>query len=139
MFELFRQAAKPLMLALSLALTGCAAEAVQSEGQAQRLHHLVVVWLKQSGDAGLRQRYIDESKVLAKLPGVLAYDAGVPAAVQRGRSSKAVDASYDVAIASVFENQQAFEAFLKHPEYARIAQEVLRPLVERYQVYDFVE
>lgn len=124
----------PLMLAFLF--VGCAANPIEPE---HRLHHLVVVWLKQPGDAGLRQRYIDESKPLAALPGVLAYDVGSPAPVKRRHSRAALDESYDVAIASVFENQAAFEAFLQNPTYGRIAREVLRPMVEKYQVYDFVE
>lgn len=126
-----------LVVILAGLLTGCAT--MQDRNPEPRLHHLVVVWLKQSGNETLRQQYITQSKPLAQLPGVLAYDAGKPASVKRGRANAAVDESYDVAISSVFENPQAFEAFLKNPEYGRIAQHVLRPLVDRYQVYDFIE
>lgn len=134
--------ARLLPMVLAVVLAGCAAAQTESPNGAdapRRVHHLVVVWLKQPGEESLRQRYIDESKALAKLPGVLAYDAGTPARIQRGHASSALDESYDVAITGVFENQPAFEAFLRHPEYTRVAREVLRPLVERYRVYDFVE
>lgn len=125
-----------LLILSAVFLSGCASAPIEPQ---PRLHHLVVVWLKQPGDASLRQRYIDESKALAKLPGVLAYDVGTPAQAKQRRGSAALDESYDVAIAGVFENQSAFEAFLQHPEYGRVAREVLRPMVERYRVYDFVE
>ena len=105
----------------------------------RRLHHLVIVWLKQPGNADIKQRYIEASKQLGKLPGVLAYDVGIPASITSRRSRSALDESYDVAIAGVFESQQAYEAFLQNPEYARVAQQVLRPLVDKYQVYDFIE
>ncbi|QPK65527.1 Dabb family protein [Methylomonas sp. LL1] len=118
-------------------LAGCAT--MQRAESRHRLHHLVVIWLKQPGDEKLRQQYIAESKPLSQLPGVLAYDVGTPAAVKRSHASSALDQSYDVAIASVFESQQAFEAFLKNPEYGRIAKDVLRPLVDRYTVYDFID
>jgi hypothetical protein len=120
-------------------LAGCATTQKEPNAMSHRLHHVVVIWLKQSGDADLRQRYINESKPLARLPGVLAYDVGTPASIKRRHTSSALDESYDVAIASVFESPQAFEAFLKNPEYGRIAQQVLRPWVDKYQVYDFVE
>jgi heme-degrading monooxygenase HmoA len=50
-----------------------------------------------------------------------------------------LDESYDVAVASRFESQEAFEAFLKHPDYQKVAQDVLKPLVDRYKIYEFVE
>lgn len=123
-------------------MAGCAVLPAQSEVQtetSQRLHHVVIVWLKESGDQRVRQRYIDASRQLSHLPGVLSYEAGAPAVMPQRRASKALDGSYDVAVASVFESQQAFAEFLKNPEYVHIAQELLRPLVEKYQVYDFVQ
>lgn len=130
-----------LIVMLAIIFAGCASTQPSPENAYQssrKLHHLVIVWLKQPGDETLRQRYIDESKPLAKLSGVLAYDIGAPAKIKRSHTSTALDESYDLAIASVFESQQAFETFLKNPEYGRVAQEVLRPLVAKYQVYDFL-
>lgn len=118
-------------------LAGCAS--TPTAEPAPRLHHLVVVWLKQPGDAQLRNHYIQASQPLAKLPGVLAYDVGTPATIQRAHASKALDDSYDVAVSAVYESPEAFAAFLQDPEYQRIAKEVLRPLVDKYKVYDFVE
>ncbi len=137
-----QQVLTALLFMITVALTGCASAPsnTQSEYQsAGTLHHLVIIWLKQPGDAAVRQRYIEASKPLAQLPGVLSYEVGVPATIKRSHANAAVNESYDVAIASVFESPQAYEAFLKNPQYAQIAQGVLRPLVEKYQVYDFVE
>jgi quinol monooxygenase YgiN len=120
--------------------TGCAYNAKPDQhAQNRKVHHLVIVWLKQAGDEKLRQQYIQDSAGLAKLPGVLAYAVGTPAAINRGRSNAALDESYDVAVSSVYESQQAYEAFLKNPEYLRVAQQLLRPLVDKYKVYDFIE
>lgn len=131
-----------IMLLLGL-LTACASTENELNkidyATEHRLHHVVVIWLKQSDDNDVRQRYIEQSKPLAKLPGVLAYDVGTPASIKRRHTSAALDESYDVAVASVFESPQAFEMFLKNPEYGRIAQQVLRPLVDKYKVYDFVD
>lgn len=137
-----QQVLTALLFMITVTLTGCASTPsnTQSESQsAGTLHHLVIIWLKQPGDATVRQRYIEASKPLAQLPGVLSYEVGVPATIKRSHANAAVNESYDVAIASVFESPQAYEAFLKNPQYAQIAQGVLRPLVEKYQVYDFVE
>ena len=52
----------------------------QAENKTQRkAHHVVIVWLKQHGNANARRQYIKASKRLAKLPGVLSYSIGTPA------------------------------------------------------------
>lgn len=133
---------KPLICLLLVALlaVGCAQTVPPRAGEAgARLHHVAVVWLKQSGNEQLRQQYIAASRPLARLPGVVAYDAGTPAAVSRSRPNAALDDSYDVAVSAVFESRQAYEQFLKDPEYLRLAQQVLRPLVEKYKLYEFTE
>lgn len=123
---------------LALLLNACATVPKSDQPSiANRLHHVVIIWLKQTGDTSARQQYIEASQAVARLPGVVSYELGTPAAIKR-RNSRAADESYDVAVDSVFESQQAYEVFLKNPEYARIAQDVLRPMVEKYQVYDFI-
>lgn len=111
----------------------------EQDESVHKIHHLVIIWLKQAGDDKVRQQYIEESKGLSRLPGVIAYDIGAPAVISRGRANPALDESYDLAISSSYESRQAYEEFLKNPEYLRVAQQVLKPLVDRYQVYDFVE
>lgn len=129
-----------LVIVLALGGTSHASEAqAESDSDDRKIHHLVVVWLKQAGDEKMRQQYIEESRRLADLPGVLAYDVGTPAVIQRGHVNAALDESYDVAVSSVYESREAYEAFLKNPAYLRVAQQVLRPLVDKYKVYDFSE
>ncbi|ANE56196.1 Dabb family protein [Methylomonas sp. DH-1] len=128
-----------LTLAAWLA-AGCSQPVQPQTGEAGgRMHHVAVVWLKQPGDPQARQRYIEASRPLARLPGVVAYDAGTPAAVRRSRANAALDESYDVAVSAVFESRQAYQQFLHDPEYLRVAQQVLRPLVEKYKLYEFAE
>ncbi len=114
------------------------AQSTAETGQ-HKIQHVVIVWLKQPGDAEVQQQYIAASKPLAALPGVLSYTVGAPANIKRERANPALDESYDLAVSSSFENQQAYEEFLKNPDYVKVAMEVLRPLVDRYRVYDFVE
>jgi quinol monooxygenase YgiN len=132
----------PVALAclLTFSGTGCSYNAKSDHhAQNRKVHHLVIVWLKQAGDEKLRQQYIQDSEGLAKLPGVLAYAVGTPAPINRGRVNAAVDESYDLAVSGVYESQQAYEAFLQNPDYLRVAQQLLRPLVDKYKVYDFIE
>ena len=123
-----------LMLVSNPGMAQTTADAVQ-----HKIQHVVIVWLKQHGDVEIQQQYIAASKPLAALPGVTSYLVGLPANIKRERPNPALDESYDLAVSSSFENQQAYQEFLKNPEYVKVAMEILRPLVDRYRVYDFVE
>ena len=110
-----------------------------TDADQHKIQHVVIVWLKQHGDVEVQQQYIAASKPLAALPGVLSYTVGTPLKIKRERPNPALDESYDLAVASSFENQQAYQEFLKNPEYLKVAMDVLRPLVDKYNVYDFLE
>jgi hypothetical protein len=104
-----------------------------------KVHHLVVIWLKQHGDPEARRKYIESSKRLSKLPGVLSYDIGPAAGIKRDKPSPSVDDSFDIAISATFESKEALENYSKHPEHHKVIQEVLKPLVDHYKVYDFAD
>ena len=126
-----------LTMALSLAAACHAEESVNKSGG--KAYHVTVIWLKQHGDAEARRKYIEGSKRLSKLPGVLSYNIGTITTIIRDKPNHDFDDSYDVAISSTFESKQALENFLKNPEHHKVVHEVLKPLVEKYKVYDFVE
>jgi quinol monooxygenase YgiN len=128
-----------LSMAFIAALNYSASTQAEMKNGASKVHHLVVVWLKQHGDENARRQYINASKQLAKLPGVVDYHIGTPTTIKREHPSPALDNSYDIAISSTFENAQALENYSKHPEHQKIIHEVLKPLVDKYQVYDFAE
>lgn len=130
---------RTLLLATALGIAGPAAAQQGTETGGKKAYHVVLIWLKQHGDADARQKYIEGSKRLGKLPGILQYNIGTPATIKREKTSPALDNSYDIAVSSTFESQQALENFLKDPEHHKVVQEVLRPLVDKYKVYDFAE
>ncbi|EIC30367.1 MULTISPECIES: Dabb family protein [Methylomicrobium] len=104
-----------------------------------KVHHLVIIWLKQHGDPEARRKYIEGSKRLSKLPGVVSYDIGPVAGIKREHPSPSVDDSFDVAVSATFESKEALENYSKHPEHQTVIQEVLKPLVSHYKVYDFAD
>lgn len=126
----------PLMPVLSAC---CMLAPDQSDRLSGSVHHVALVWLKQAGDPAARRQYIELSWPLANLPGVLSYQLGTPAEIRRERVNSALDQSYDVAVSATFADSQALEAFLKNPGYQAVAQQQLRPLVDRYKVYEFAE
>lgn len=103
------------------------------------VHHVAVIWLNTHGDEDLRQRYVNAIQPLAQLPGVVEYAVGTQLSVPRSRPNAAVDSSFDLVVHSRFSDLAAYQAFLANPDYLRIAQTTLKPMVERYQVYEFVE
>jgi hypothetical protein len=100
-----------------------------------RVHHVVVCWLKEPGNADARRRIVEASRAFGGLPGVVAVSAGEPIESDR----PIVDDSFDVAITMTFASQAALDAYLVHPEHRRATAGVLGPLVEKIVVYDFRE
>lgn len=111
------------------------AETEPAAGIANRVHHVVIVWLKDAGNRAAREQYIAHSRRLAKLPMVLDYRVGTP--LPGGR--EIVDSSYDVAVVSTFANPQAVTDYVEHPEHKQIIEQALKPLVAKAIVYDFNE
>ncbi|MGR8941198.1 MAG: Dabb family protein [Gammaproteobacteria bacterium] len=126
-----------LLAALGLGHAAYAEQPAQTSGG--KVHHVVVVWLKQHGDPEARRKYIEGSKRLSKLPGVLSYDIGPIAGIKRDKPSPSVDDSFDLAVSATFESKEALENYSKHPEHHKVIQDVLKPLVDRYKVYDFAD
>lgn len=100
-----------------------------------RVHHVVIVWLKDHGSSTARQQYIEATKTLSKLPMVLRYQIGTVLPSQK----EVVDSSYDVAIVATFENAQALDEYEKHADHDKVIYERLKPLVDKVIVYDFAE
>lgn len=117
-----------------LVLAVFAGGALAGEGEAQgSVQHVVIAWLTDPTDKALRARYLEISRSLAKLPGVISYHAGTPIP---GRAP--VDDSYDVAVVAVLKDQKALEEYKANPLHQQ-AVDAMRPLVQKVVVYDFAE
>ena len=119
-----------LVLLLALILPACSA-ALKSPDHT--LEHVVVVWLKDPGNATHRQTIIDESEVLRTIPGVLSLKSGTVIPSERA----IVDSSFDVALIVSFTDVAALQAYLVHPLHVQLVNETLKPLVAKIRVYDF--
>ncbi|HWO99772.1 MAG TPA: Dabb family protein [Methylococcus sp.] len=125
----------PLLLFAFLAASAARGE-VPPAAPSGPVHHVVIVWLKEHGSEAARQRYIENSRQLGKLPMVVHYRVGTALPSDQ---RTVVDSSYDVAIVASFANREALGDYLAHPEHRRILDESLKPLVDRVVVYDFQE
>jgi hypothetical protein len=97
------------------------------------IHH-VYFWLKpDAGKAAKENLIADCRSLLAKVPGVQQLWAGEPAGNQR----EIVDNSYSVALAVVFLDRAAHDAYQEHPLHLEfIARH--EPHWQRLRVYDFI-
>ena len=118
-----------------LLVEGCSGSPDQQVSQARRVNHLVLCWLKQPGDAGQRQRIIEQTLAFREIPGVQEVRVGEVLSSERG----IVDDSFDVGILMSFASREEMEAYLAHPRHKAAVRELLQPLASRILVYDFVE
>ena len=110
-----------------------AAHAQAPTQPSQDVAHIVLIWLKQSGNAAHREQVITATQGLADLPGVLDLQVGEVIPSDRAR----VDDSYDVGLYMRFASQADLQAYLVHPQHQATVKNKLAPLMARYQVFDF--
>ena len=123
---------KGLLLLTLLVTSGCAGLGTRHDGA---LQHLVLIWLKDAGNAEQRARIIEVSKSFRNIPGVLDVQAGKAVASERD----IVDDSFDVGILVVVPDERRLREYLDHPIHQKAKNDVLVPLVEKILVYDFQE
>ena len=120
-----------IFIILLLAMMASTSNAVES----QRVNHVVLCWLKDSGNTEQRQKIIELSKQFRSIPGVLEVRAGEVMASDR----IIVDDSFDVGIYMTFADREQMNIYLKHPDHVKAVKDVLKPLVKKVLVYDFLE
>lgn len=98
-----------------------------------RVSHVVVVWLKEPGNAQMREQFIAASRALETLPGVLSRH--VSAVIPSDRPK--VDDTFDVAVTVTFKNQQALDNYMQSKQHKKMLHKQLQPLVNRVLVYNF--
>ena len=109
---------------------GCASMRPSAGGE---IDHVVIVWLKDHGNAQQRQQMIDRSKTFTQIPGVLSVSVGTCLPSTR----PVVDSSYDVALVMRFADERALHEYDQHPIHKKAVQELLAPLAAKFVIYDF--
>ena len=123
---------KTLGIITLFALVGCSSTEPAHD---HALHHVVLCWLKEPGNAKHRNQIIEVSKSFRKITGVLEVRAGQVVSSDR----EIVDDSFDVAIVVIVPDQKRLAEYLAHPVHQKAKSEILLPLVDRIVVYDFKE
>lgn len=130
--------AKLFLLTLSFAaaalLSSCST-CPYAGSQKGKVNHVVLVWLKQSGNPGDRQKLIDAAKMLAReIPEVETLSVGQMLPSKRA----VVDSTYDVGFVMRFANAAAMDRYEQCDLHQKTVKEQLHPLAKKVQVYDFV-
>jgi len=95
------------------------------------IHHIVLIRLKADTGADERTEFIARAKqVLSPIPGVQNLRVG------EGLGQRA-EVSYPVALIMDFEDDQALAAYQIHPEHQRFVNEIVGPIQDDKQVYDY--
>ncbi len=100
----------------------------------KKVTHVVMVWLKEPGNAQQRAAFLKASEQLNDLPGIVNRHVGVVLSSDR----KIVDDTFDVAVSVTMESEDALKAYLKNPKHKKILHDKIKPLVNRSVAFSFV-
>jgi hypothetical protein len=124
-----------LLFSFVLLLTSCNLfKESQEESSSERVNHVVFCWLKDSGNNVHRAQIIETSMQFKNIPGVLEVRAGE--VIKSDRSI--VESTYDVAIFLSFKNKEDLASYIQHKDHQLAVKTVLKPLVSKILVYDFI-
>jgi hypothetical protein len=122
-----------IYLLLALLFAGCKSQGLPVTDKPEgRIQHIVVVWLREPGNQAHRERLLETSQQLTQIPGVISVVGGTVVPGDR----EVIDSSFDVALIFTLKDQQTLRQYVHHPLHQKLLEEVFRPLIERYRVYD---
>lgn len=132
---------KLLLIFLTLLLFGCTsfrdpAQETQNEFASVRsgVMHIVMVWLKEPGNEAHIKKVIAATEGLETIEEIQAIHVGLSIVSDR----KIVDDSFDIGITMMFDNVDAMQRYLTHPEHKQTVKTILQPLASKILVYDFL-
>jgi len=117
-------------IALSLAPTGAQAAAPRS-GQVTQV---MLFWLKRPGNVDDQNYLLRALRTLRRVRGVNEVRFGRPVPGYR----PSLEESFDLGVVVIFRNREALEKFQRDQQPEKAIDAMLRPLVRRYSVYNFV-
>jgi hypothetical protein len=94
--------------------------------------HVVVCWLNNPKDDGAKEELVEASQSFRQIPGVLDVRVGKMIPSKRPQ----VDSTFDLAVVITFVDIAAMQAYEKNPIHLKAVQDVLKPHVRKFIVYD---
>lgn len=101
---------------------------------ANRVVHVVLIWLKDPGNPQHRREIIEAGLAFTDIPGVIEVRVGESLDSDRD----VVDDSFDVGMYMTFASVKEMNAYLANPAHVEAVRETLGPITDHYVVYDFI-
>jgi hypothetical protein len=99
----------------------------------QKVEHVVLIWLKNPGNAAERAKVIASVKQFQhEIAEIQHLSVGEPLPSDR----PVVDDSFDVGLVLRFADKAALTRYEKHPAHVRAVESTLKPLAKKLLVYD---
>ena len=104
----------------------------EPDGTSLGVSHVVICWLKRPGSYEDRQQVLAACRTLSDIPGVTEVTVGTAIPSDR----PVVDSSYDIGMVVRFRDEKAMRDYDQHPIHLKAVETTIKPLVERFVVYD---
>ncbi|PYL47138.1 MAG: hypothetical protein DMF40_09825 [Verrucomicrobia bacterium] len=127
----FRMRLPIFLICLVLFLTSSNAPAANA--RSGRVTHVMLFWLKRSGNVDDRNVLLRGLPTLRRVRGVNDVRVGRPLPVD----PPGLEQSFDLGVVVIFRDREALEKFEHDPRRRRVLDTILEPLVRRYTVYNF--
>ena len=129
-----KRVASIVALLACVLVPSCAKVLYAPQYQKGTVSHVAILYLKNHGDAGDRQRIIEATRELRTIPGVYDIEVGTVLASDR----PIVVSDYDMGVVVTFRDEASMRAYLTDPKHQKAVKEVRTPLTSKIVVYDFV-
>ena len=121
-----------IFIFLGMHLTACTTPNIT---QQEQVVHVVLIWLKESGNEQHIVQIIDTTKRLKEIPEIKQLRVGKSIPSNR----KIVDHSFDVGIYMTFASLDDMQHYLNHPKHKHAVKTVIKPLASKLIVFDFTD
>jgi hypothetical protein len=118
-------------MAVAVFLFGVSPLCIAAPGE---VNHTVIFWLKDPQNAADRAAIVEASKSLGTLPGVVRVEVGHAMPVQRPN----VEQVFDLCAVFTFRDRAALQEYQADPRHKQVINDVLKPRVKHYIVFDSV-
>ena len=127
---------KKLITLIQLSILSCLlfvtpVNAKESNKDNKVLTHVIVIWLNEPGNKKAQDKFVEASKALNNLPGVIHRHVAV---VEKSDRS-VVNDTFDVLITVTFKDKAALQAYLDHPKH-KAAVTVFKTMANRVVIYN---